>query len=334
MFCQHCGAKNGAGVNFCMSCGQSMTNVEVSESAPESSFDAYVAPSQKKKPLVLGLALGAVAIVLTLIIVSIVKNAEDAKYLKPISATSLASSMSAMKVTEAAQARCEAVKASLPADNAIAAMNSRSTILNKYLSGTARKASAFISATSWVSGTETADVQAAVAKALAGGLDEVIARTATIRGSDRAAFATLWEQDFQALALKACGVQDKVNGAISAQAAFEEAKSGLITFAASVPWYPDGFSEWPDDSNIAWKWVNGGTCSLGDWCWHIKVITQTGCPNGIYAELNELDSAGNVIDYSNDTIPRLGPLSTAILEFSTFNTNADKGQMATITCHS
>jgi hypothetical protein len=164
-------------------------------------------------------------------------------------------------------------------------------------------------------------------------LDDVISRTETIRESDRGAFASLWKDNFASMALETCGLQSRLDSAVSAQASFSAAKQSLSTLAASVPWYPDGYNEWSSDTNVAWKWLDVYDCNFGDWCWKVQVVTKTGCPGGLYAEINILDSADNVVDFTNDTVSSLGPGDSAILEFGTYNSVHAAGQMSKISCH-
>jgi hypothetical protein len=350
MFCKQCGAQLAPGINFCTTCGQAVTieapaPTDVSQPtpapatsdpfAPSYNFDAFEpeSPRGPKKGSVKWIAIGAAALVAILVTVVGISAAEDAKYLKPDSAPALADSLSATKVDAAAQAKCIDLASTLPSDATVKALISRSLVMNKYTAGAARRANKFLNATAWINSTELPDIRASMDEVLAGGLDEVIAKTAAIRESDRQAFADMWTEEFKNLAIEKCGLTERLAAATAAEAGFKSAKDSLETLAASVPWYPDGFNEWSEDSNIAWKWVDGYNCNLGDWCWHIKVIAASGCPDGVYAEMNILDSADNVVDYSNDTVPRLGAGASAILEFSTYNSTHAAGQMATITCH-
>jgi hypothetical protein len=340
MFCKQCGAQLAPGIKFCTTCGQAVifdapqpaaqmgaTNTAYNFSAVEPD------PLPKKKPPFKWIALGAAAVVAVLVTAISISAAEDAKYLKPENSPELATSLSAIKVEVAAQDKCSALAATIPSDATIQALISRTGVMNKYGAGAARRASAFLSSTSWIDGTEITDITTAMDDALIGALDDVIAKTPAIREADRVAFAELWAPEFKTLAISKCGLESQMAAALGAQSGFSSAKDNLETLAASVPWYPDGFNEWSDDSSIAWKWVDGGGCNLGDWCWHIKVITEGGCPNGVYAEMNILDSADNVVDYSNDTVPSLAAGSTALLEFATYNSTHAAGQMVTITCH-
>jgi hypothetical protein len=96
-------------------------------------------------------------------------------------------------------------------------------------------------------------------------------------------------------------------------------------------WLPEGFIVWPTNINIAWKWSDKNNCS--DYaCLSADFISRNGCPNGLYAAINWLDSDENVISYSNDSIPSLLPMQTAILKFDDIEGFSKSGQMSTINC--
>lgn len=290
-------------------------------------------PKPKRSMPTKAIAIGIGSIVVIIAVIAVVTGIAKAKFINVENSPALNASLSPAKIKQVAMSKCDALALALPTEAAVQALNQRAAALIKYNSGTARKAQQILNASTWVYSTELKDIYGDLARVAAGSLDDVIAKTETIRESDRGEFANLWASPFLTMALDICGLTERVNAARSAQTSFTAAKTSLETYAATVPWYPESYSEWSSDTNVAWKWANGLDCELGDWCWHIKVITASGCPDGVYAELNELDSAGNVIDYSNDSIPRLDAGQTAIMEFSTYNENADTGQMTTITCH-
>ncbi|MHB8643965.1 MAG: hypothetical protein ACYDA3_13890 [Gaiellaceae bacterium] len=49
------------------------------------------------------------------------------------------------------------------------------------------------------------------------------------------------------------------------------------------------------DSNVYWKWVNGGACQgyASNGCWHVEVITREGCTS--YAAVNANEYSGTTI---------------------------------------
>lgn len=292
------------------------------------------APKEKNSRPAKVIAITLLSLVAVIAFVVVASGIENSKYIKAETNPELSASLSPSKIEQIALEHCDALAGALPTDATVKALNQRAAALTKYGAGTARKAQKLLNASKWVYSTEIKDIDAALAGVTVGALDEVIAKTDTIREDDRGVFADLWAAPFLTQALETCDLNARVDAARSAQASFTSAKSSLETYAASVPWYPDGYNEWSGDSNVAWKWANGLDCNLGDWCWHIKLIAQSGCPGGVYAELNILDSGDNVIDYTNDTVASLGAMQTAVMEFSTYNDRVSSGQMIKISCHS
>ena len=138
---------------------------------------------------------------------------------------------------------------------------------------------------------------------------------------------------FQAAIDSACPADVSAYGSIQTTlSSYDSERSTVRELAASVPWYPNGYNQYYEDSNLAWKWYRT-SCNLGDSCWHMKVIAEAGCYNGLYGEINILDGSGGIIDYSNDTVPRLGGGQVAVLEFSTYDSNASTGQLARLSCN-
>ena len=99
-------------------------------------------------------------------------------------------------------------------------------------------------------------------------------------------------------------------------------------------WPPPGYTEWPDDSNIAYKWINQ-SCTGNYGCVHASFISQNGCSN-FYAAVNWLDAPanenGSVIGYSNNSLPSLGAMQTATLIFEDTSDNGKSAQMSEINC--
>lgn len=96
-------------------------------------------------------------------------------------------------------------------------------------------------------------------------------------------------------------------------------------------WVPAGFTAWPQDSNIAWKWATKNNCQ--DYgCISAEFISANGCPNGLYAAINWLDGNDSVVSYSNDSIPSLLAMQTARLRFDDIEEISKTGQMSTINC--
>jgi hypothetical protein len=103
-------------------------------------------------------------------------------------------------------------------------------------------------------------------------------------------------------------------------------------------WVPAGFTVWWEDSNIAWKWTTDSVNYEGcDDCiyWIVDVVSKNGCPSGVYGSLNI--SRGDVtLDWTNDTVPYLGPMETARLAFEKYGYDDAgsnyQGDLTTLNC--
>ena len=104
--------------------------------------------------------------------------------------------------------------------------------------------------------------------------------------------------------------------------------------SAAPNWYPAGFHQWPQDSNMAVMWApKGYTCKqYENRCYDAIFISKNGCPTEFYAAINLLDAAGSVTDYSNGTLPSLLPMPKATIDFQDINGTSKSAQMSTITC--
>ena len=96
-------------------------------------------------------------------------------------------------------------------------------------------------------------------------------------------------------------------------------------------WVPSGFTAWSTDSNIAWKWAEKDNCDNYA-CLTAEFISRDGCPSGLYAALNWLDSNDAVVSYDNATLPSLLPMQTAKLRFDDIQELSESGQIAEINC--
>ena len=103
-------------------------------------------------------------------------------------------------------------------------------------------------------------------------------------------------------------------------------------------WVPVGFYLWSDDSNIAWKWTTDDETYNGcDDCiyWTVDVISKNGCPSGVYGSLN-IQKSGVTLDWTNDSVPYLGPMEKARLAFEKYgygeSGSSYQGDLTTLNC--
>jgi hypothetical protein len=159
------------------------------------------------------------------------------------------------------------------------------------------------------------------------GLDKILPSTQQITWSERNSLAKQWN----VYVLKKCGLSNDFKKNASTAASLKEAANGLSTLAASAPWYPDGY--FVATEGVAWKWTTAGSCRYSSFgCWHMDVISQNGCPSGLYAAVNIVDSNGTVVGYTNDSLPGLGAMQKARLEFDN-TTDYNQAQFQEIKCY-
>lgn len=136
--------------------------------------------------------------------------------------------------------------------------------------------------------------------------------------------------------MDACGLTFQFSTAKGKATTVNELAADLYTEADNKPWYPKGFEEWNLDSNMAYKYaINKGgdpcgysACRYGKY----EVISQDGCPSGIYAEMNFMDAGGTVVDWSNDTVSYLEPMQKALLTFVSYSAPGGTIRLTEINC--
>lgn len=134
--------------------------------------------------------------------------------------------------------------------------------------------------------------------------------------------------------MESCGLADKYSSVQADVAAVDSEVTSVLALADDVPWYPKGYYEVED--GLAYKWVDDGPDPCGySRCRYttMKIISRDGCPSGLYVEVNKLDSSENVIDWTNDSVPALGPMQSAVLQFVSYNNNADSTQPVEFNCY-
>ena len=112
-----------------------------------------------------------------------------------------------------------------------------------------------------------------------------------------------------------------------------DSSSSFDDSSPDIYWAPSDFNIWSKDSNIAWRFSDKNSYSCGDYsCISVDFISREGCPSGLYAAINWLDSNDVVVSYDNATLPTLYPMQTAKLRFDDIEEIGDSGQMAEINC--
>jgi hypothetical protein len=354
-FCVECGTSNIDEAKFCTSCGRAMGNAakpaakpkspaqffeEVQKAIPTESvtkatskakdaalnaFDSTILFIKRfRKWLLLGLV---VAIATTVALFVFVKPPYDPNNL-PV----LAAEYSADKLDEVAKPVCgslvDAVTGSTAPDlDTLRAHNQR--VSSTYDDRAALR----VSQADWYLADEAtltsfkSNLDAIISPAL----DTLLRGNYRVNDSNRSQVVEKWLPAFQGYVANTCSVTDSLATVMGVVDNYTSSRISLEAKAANAPWYPVGYNEWTGDNNIAWRWTDRSCSYYVDYCWHVQVITNTGCPDGVYAEINIKDSAGNVIDYTNDSVPSLPAGSTAVLELST--SRSATGSLVTLNCH-
>jgi len=111
---------------------------------------------------------------------------------------------------------------------------------------------------------------------------------------------------------------------------------GSIDKPVDSSWIPAGFTQWVEDDNLAWRWATSAEtkCTYGTGaCWAVMVVSKTGCPRSLYAEVNIFNKSDVQISYTNDTLSSVQPGQKVRLTFDTFNEEAQTAQMSKFNCY-
>lgn len=105
------------------------------------------------------------------------------------------------------------------------------------------------------------------------------------------------------------------------------------TGSAGTPaWVPAGFQLIGPGvaGQIADHRIDCSGCGGLTW----DVVSEAGCPGGLYVEANFIDGNGVVVDWSNDSIPTLGAMEHALVEIYTYNETPNLSVKITkVNCH-
>jgi hypothetical protein len=132
-------------------------------------------------------------------------------------------------------------------------------------------------------------------------------------------------KDYVTASIAACGMEKKFAATKSAVAKSVSLGSTIRTKANSKPWYPRGYSKFGE---VAWKWTDESCGNNYGYCWTARVVSELGCFDGVYAEVN-ISQGGTIVGWSNDTVGSLPPGKVAKLQFTEYGGSGTKS--ATIT---
>lgn len=349
MFCIACGNRYETNANFCNKCG-----TERPEGVAESQPVVAVAPQVKTPPppkpprtdeqkaktrKLVKIGTSIVAVFALIIAVQASLSAvEYSKYVHPgdEEGESIQLAFDGDVIETITEGRCDF--ASLyPSKNDVRKIEKHLELMTAANSKSNRAIQSYLrdATYAWEKTNEfQADIPAALVDAFRPDLKKVIESNDKLDPKESDEWLAYWEDDLAAEIAAKCNVPlDNADWAENVNR-FNAILSQLKSKADQVPWYPEGYSEWASDTTLAWKWYKGASCSSSFWsCWHIKVITQSGCPSGLYGEINIMDGGGTVIDYTNDLIGGTSPGDTVLLEFTSYNDYAETGRLTELNCY-
>jgi hypothetical protein len=98
--------------------------------------------------------------------------------------------------------------------------------------------------------------------------------------------------------------------------------------AQTPSWPPPSYTRW--SASIAYKWATA-PCRTAHVCWHIDVLTNTGCADGVSITLYEYAN-GAVAGSATGRSPRVTPMTDTQVEIAANVASATSAALARITC--
>jgi hypothetical protein len=145
-----------------------------------------------------------------------------------------------------------------------------------------------------------------------------------------------WAEEWPAAFLESCGASESYFSNVDVLMSSDADFSSIVSLAASVPWYPDGFYDM--GGGIAYRWLDPGPDVCGGIpCvfWRAEVIANSGC-NDVYGEMS-IEQNGSAVSWTNDTLTGLGAGQTGILSFLTYefgnNPGSLSGKISELSCY-
>lgn len=349
-FCGSCGNELAQQVLFCGNCGNRVETIEqpVAEApyvAPAPTPKAPKPPkpprkkmSSKAKKVLWSSISGVVAIFLVFTTVSVVDynnhihpdydsdvRHEIADYVD----------MSALGVVLGES--CSQIKTLYATNTQYKTLQKRVNYMNAVTYAPSRKARSRLAANTWYQSWTPPSFSDgifyySVNDTLGEAIEAEIGKSEKIMASETTEFFSYWEDDIEAAALKACNIKSINAKYATLEAEYTTAKAAAQANADSAPWYPESYTEWSDDPNVAYDWVSG-SCDYGTRCSHVRVVTRTGCPTNLYVEANFENDYGTVIDWTNDTASYLGAGDSAYLTLSSYDDYAETTKLTKISCY-
>lgn len=187
------------------------------------------------------------------------------------------------------------------------------------------KAASYVKHVNWVHTSYADKFKAAITKSATKSLNAI---------SDGQAGIVDSVDDYLKDSLAACGLTDSYDKTVDQAAKVDQLAGRITAQAENKPWYPKGYQEATD--GVAIKWIDSAAdpCGYGPrcWFWTIDVVSDTGCPSGLYVAVN-FTRGGTVVDWSNDTLPSLREGQKGRLQFYTYDRSTDAIELAEVNCY-
>lgn len=139
---------------------------------------------------------------------------------------------------------------------------------------------------------------------------------------------------YLAASLAACGLDTAYAKAQSAVQSSVDLGARIRAKANAKPWYPRGFE--PFGGDLAIRWIDNADvdCFSRCWYWTLEVVSETGCPSGVYAELS-ISRGGTAVAWTNDSLSALKPRQRGRMQFITYDDQAygGTGSLAELNCY-
>ena len=131
--------------------------------------------------------------------------------------------------------------------------------------------------------------------------------------------------------LKECQLQEQHQDQNKSLSIIKRSQSGVVRAADRKPWYPKGYSQW-SGQDLAYKYEKNGCDNNYGYCWAYTVISQLGCPSGVYVEGNVLEN-DIIVGYTNDSLGSLPSNTKAKMQLQQFGGSGSRSlQLTEMNC--
>lgn len=143
-----------------------------------------------------------------------------------------------------------------------------------------------------------------------------------------------WQSCLNVIAVFPASMQNQVNNVFNTWCSTNNADQTTDTpTPISNTWYPAGYSEVIPGFAFKPLPVNTYTCDAGTICLEAYAVSKNACTDSMYAEVNFLDSSGNIVDYGNDLTGVVPAKTPILLTFTTTNSAAFNYKVTKVDCN-